>query len=156
MALLLLVSGAQCASPADLKAATVEAFDRYIGQTEQHLNTRKSFLWADESPDRNRRVRKGEVVVEPTGANPLVDVTDGLIHDWVGAVFIPGATLAQTLDHVRDYDRARTLQTSTTFRLTRRIAAASPRPSRSPKWTIPASVMRGNCRRERGTVFCGG
>jgi hypothetical protein len=109
MAVLLWVSSARCASPADLKPATVETFNRYIGQTEQHLNVRKSFLWADESPDRSRRVRKGEVVVEPAGANPVTEVKDGLIHDWVGAVFIPGVTLAQTLDHVRDYDHARTL-----------------------------------------------
>ena len=108
MAVLLLISGAQCALPADLKPATVEAFDRYIHQTEQHLNARKTFLWADESPDRNRRVRNGEVVVEPTGAKPVIDVTDGLIHDWVGAVFVPGVTLAATLDHVQDYDHART------------------------------------------------
>ena len=109
MAVLLLVTSAQRALPADLKGPTVEAFDRYIRQTEQHLNTRKSFLWADESPERARRVRAGEVVVEPTGANPLIEVSDGLIHDWVGAVFIPGATLKATLEHVRDYDHARTL-----------------------------------------------
>lgn len=108
LAVLLLASGAQCALAADLKPATVEAFDRYIRQTEQRLNTRKTFLWADESPERNRRVRKGEVVVEPTGANAVMNITDGLVHDWVGAVFVPGVTLAATLEHVEDYDHART------------------------------------------------
>ena len=108
MAVLLLVSGAQRAFPADLKPATVAAFDRYIHQTEQRLNARKTFLWADESPERNRRVRNGEVVVEPTGARPVLETTDGLVHDWVGAVFVPGVTLAATLEHVRDYDHART------------------------------------------------
>ena len=44
-ALLLLVSGARCAFSADLKPATVEAFDRYIGQVEQRLSARKVFLW---------------------------------------------------------------------------------------------------------------
>jgi len=104
----LLLRGAQCAFPADLKPATVAAFDRYIQQTEQRLNQRKSFLWADESPERSRRVRGGEVVVEPTGAKPLIDITDGLIHDWTGAVFVPGVNLAATLEHVEDYDHART------------------------------------------------
>jgi hypothetical protein len=32
-------------------------------------------------------------------------VPDGLVHDWMGAVFVPGATLAQTLAAVQDYDR---------------------------------------------------
>jgi hypothetical protein len=108
VAVLLLSSAAQCAFPADLKPATVAAFDRYIQHTEQLLNARKTFLWADESPDRNRRVRNGEVVVEPTGAKPVIEITDGLVHDWVGAVFVPGVNLAATLDHVEDYDHART------------------------------------------------
>jgi hypothetical protein len=109
VAVLLLAVGVQDALAADLKPATAAAFDRYIRQTGQRLNARETFLWADESPRRNRRVRHGEVVVEPTGAKPVIDVTGGLIHDWVGAAFIPGATLAATLEHVRDYDHARTL-----------------------------------------------
>ncbi len=108
VALLLLSGGAHCAFTADLKPATAAAFDRYIQQTEQRLNQRKTFLWADESPDRSRRVRGGEVVVEPTGAKPVIDVTDGLIHDWVGAVFVPGVKLAATIEHVEDYDHSRT------------------------------------------------
>jgi hypothetical protein len=107
-AVLLWVSGAQSAFPADLKPATVAAFDRYIRQAEQRLSERRAFLWADESPLRNRRVRNGEVVVEPAGAKPIVEATDGLIHDWVGAVFVPGVNLASTLEHVEDYDHART------------------------------------------------
>ena len=108
VAVLLLTGGAPCAFPADLKPATVAAFDRYIQQTEQRLNARKTFLWADESPDRSRRVRNGEAVVEPTGAKPVIAIADGLIHDWVGAVFVPGVSLAATIEHVEDYDHART------------------------------------------------
>ncbi len=91
--ILLPLLGAQLASAADLKPATVAAFDRYIQQTEQHLNGRKSFLWADESAERHTRVRNGEVVVEPTGSKPVIDITDGLIHDWVGSVFVPRSKL---------------------------------------------------------------
>jgi len=105
---LLLFCGAGCAFPADLSPATSAAFDRYISQAEQHLSGRPTFLWADESPERTRRVRNGEVVVEATGAKPLIEVKDGLIHDWVGAVFVRGVTLAATLDHVEDYGHART------------------------------------------------
>jgi hypothetical protein len=108
MAVLLLLGSAQHAAAADLKPDTVAAFDRYIRETEQRLNARKAFLWSDESPARAQRVRQGEVVVEPTGAKPLTEVAGGLIHDWVGAVFVPRATLAATLEHVEDYDHART------------------------------------------------
>lgn len=108
VAVLLWSAGAPCAFAADLKPSTVAAFDRYIQQAEQRLNARKTFLWADESPDRSRRVRNGEVAVEPTAAKPVIEITDGLVHDWVGAVFVPGVSLAATLEHVEDYDHART------------------------------------------------
>jgi hypothetical protein len=99
---LLLAGGLQAG---DLKPQTSEAFDRYIRQTEQRLDERKTFLWADESPDRARRIKAGEIVVEPTGAKPEIAVPHGLIHDWVGAVFLPGVSLERTLALVRDYDR---------------------------------------------------
>ncbi len=89
----------------DLKPQTSEAFDRYIRQTEQRLDERKTFLWADESPDRARRIKAGEIVVEPTGAKPEIAVPNGLIHDWTGSVFLPGVSLERTLALVRDYDR---------------------------------------------------
>jgi hypothetical protein len=87
-----------------LKPETSQAFDQYIRQTEGRLDARRTFLWAEESPDRARRVRGGEVVVEPSGAKPEIGVPSGLIHDWVGAVFLPGVTLEKTLALVRDYD----------------------------------------------------
>jgi len=89
---------------AELKPATREAFERYIRQTEQRLDERKSFLWADESPDRARMVRQGQIVVEPASAKPVTAVPDGLVHDWVGAVYIPGTTIEKTIAVMEDYN----------------------------------------------------
>jgi hypothetical protein len=89
---------------AELKPATVGEFDRYIRETEQRLADASVFLWADASADRERRVKSGEVVVEPFRGKPVTEVSDGLVHDWVGSVFIPGVTLERTLAMVRDYD----------------------------------------------------
>ena len=47
------------ACAAELQPKTVEAFDRYIRETEQRLTDSKIFLWADESVDRARRVKAG-------------------------------------------------------------------------------------------------
>ena len=91
-------------SAARLTPETMAAFERYIRQTEQRLDERKPFLWADESPDRARLVRQGQVVVEPVGPSPTTPVPDGLVHDWVGAVCIPGATLERTLAVMEDYN----------------------------------------------------
>ena len=89
---------------AELKPRTVIAFDRYIQQTEQHLEGRAQFLWTDESPDRAQRVRRGDVVVEPAGPRAVTEVPDGLVHDWAGCVFLPGVTIEKTLAVIQDYD----------------------------------------------------
>jgi hypothetical protein len=89
---------------AELKPKTVGAFDSYIRETEQRLANDKTFLWADESADRARRVKAGEVVVEPFRGKAVTPVPSGLVHDWVGSVFLPGVTLERTLAMVRDYD----------------------------------------------------
>ena len=81
------------------------AFDRYIQQAEQRMDGRKSFLWTGESDARARRVRQGAMLVEPATGTAETPVAFGLVHDWVGAVFIPGTTLEQTLAVGQDYNR---------------------------------------------------
>jgi hypothetical protein len=105
IAALLAAAGPRCAPAAELKPQTVAAFDRYVEQAEQRLDGRKSFLWAGESAARARRVRQGEIVVEPATGAVETPVIGGLVHDWVGAVFIPGATLEKTLAAGQDYNR---------------------------------------------------
>ena len=102
---LLLAAGAECAPAAELKPQTAAAFDRYVQQAEQKLDGRKSFLWSGESAARARRVRQGEIVVEPAAGMAETPVFSGLVHDWVGAVFIRGATLEKTLAEGQDYNR---------------------------------------------------
>jgi hypothetical protein len=98
-ALLALPAGA-----AELKPKTVEAFDRYIVETEKRLADSKTFLWADESSDRMQRIKAGEILVQPVHAKAVNPVTGGLVHDWVGSVFIPGVTLERALALAQDYD----------------------------------------------------
>ncbi len=62
------------------------------------------FLWTDESADRKNRVQKGEVLTAPAERADDLDVPDGLIHDWTGAIFIPGTTLEKTLALVQNYN----------------------------------------------------
>jgi hypothetical protein len=92
---------------AELKSRTVQAFDEYVRGVEARLDEElkgPTFLWSDQSPQRKGVVRQGEVVAESvTGKNPKA-VPNGLIHDWIGAVFIPGATLEKTLQLVEDYN----------------------------------------------------
>jgi hypothetical protein len=92
------------AAAAELKPKTLEAYDKYIRQTEERLAGAKTFLWADESPDRVRSARQGKVVVQPFFKKPETAVPNALIHDWVGTVFIPGATVDHAIAMVQDYN----------------------------------------------------
>jgi hypothetical protein len=96
-------------SALDLQPDTLRAWDLYIqnvdARVQDRLNARRSFLWIDESADRRMRVKRGDIVVGPVVGRGTQNVPAGLIHDWVGAVFIPGATVDGLLAVVQDYDR---------------------------------------------------
>jgi hypothetical protein len=91
----------------ELQPHTVEAFDHYVRQAETRLDRQahsSDFLWVDGASGRKLRVQRGEAIAEPWAGTGDTGVPDGSIHDWTGAVFIPGATLAKTLALVQDYD----------------------------------------------------
>lgn len=91
---------------AELSKETVQAFERYVRATETRLEEKRArgpFLWADESTERLRQVREGQVVIQPWSGKGDLSVPRGLIHDWIGAAFIPGVSMARTLAWVQDY-----------------------------------------------------
>jgi hypothetical protein len=93
----------------ELQRATAEAWQEYVRGAGTRMQARlgggKPFLWTDETVNRTRRVKRGEIVVEPLAGRGTESVTNGLIHDWIGAVFIPNATIESLLNVVHDYDR---------------------------------------------------
>ncbi len=94
----------------ELKPHTVEAFERYTAATEARIEEQthsSEFLWVDRSPERLRRVRQGELIAEPWSGKPDTEVPDGTIHDWIGAVFVPGAALERTVAFAQDYNNHR-------------------------------------------------
>lgn len=50
-------------------------------------------------------LRAGVVSVRRLGSQQETTIPGGLVHHWVGTVFIPGATLEQTIAVAQDYDR---------------------------------------------------
>jgi hypothetical protein len=93
---------------AELKPETMQAWNQYVLSADSHMNERldpgHQFLWTDESPDRTARLRRGEILVAPMTGLGTRRVPDGLIHHWVGALFIPDATLESVLSVAHDYD----------------------------------------------------
>ena len=89
----------------ELRLATSRAFDRYTALAEQQLNA-GSFLYTDAHPQAKASALRGETVV----TEPKIDgvpVPDGLIHDWLGVLFIRGATIDRVRALMQDYDNYR-------------------------------------------------
>lgn len=97
------------ANSEELQPATIAAWQDYLrgagARMQARLGGRKPFLWMEDEADRMSRVRRGEVVVVPLVGHGTQGVPNGLIHDWIGAVFIPDATIENLLRVVHDYDR---------------------------------------------------
>jgi hypothetical protein len=106
---LITISPSSSAAGAELQRVTLDAWDDYVRHHEELLRARvnggKPFLWIDEVSDRAARVRQGAIVVEPAVENGTKVVTDGLIHHWIGSVFIPNATVGNLAAVIRDYGR---------------------------------------------------
>jgi hypothetical protein len=105
------------AQESTLKPATLTAFDRYAAVTDrrfqQELAPGPSFLRIDSLPAELRAaahlsLKGGEIRIERLetleGGKPI-RVPDGMLHHWVGTIFIPGATLEEVLRLVQDYER---------------------------------------------------
>jgi hypothetical protein len=100
---------------AELKQETIQAFDQYVRVTEEEraAKMRKSgaFLWINSQDDALRqqlheRLARGEVVtkrLETRDDNRPIRIPHGLVHHWVGTIFIPGATLPQTMALMENY-----------------------------------------------------
>ncbi len=91
-----------------LKPETLKAFDEYILAAESAMAqtaTGSAFLWSDGNPKRIQQLRKGATISErfPEGQKAPVEVPAALIHDWVGATFVPGKTVNQVLALLQEY-----------------------------------------------------
>lgn len=101
---------------AELKAKTETAFNTYVAATElrmhEELQPGGAFLYVDrlkenERRDSYNRLKAGEILVEKLetrSSTDIKDVPDGMVHHWVGLVFVPGVSVAQVLPVVQDYD----------------------------------------------------
>ncbi len=91
---------------AEPKPRAVKAFDSYVATAEARIRAEQEsptlFLRAGD-PQAQARLRRGEVLVEKVGETPQ-KIPDGMIHDWVGTAFVPGATVEQVLALVQDYN----------------------------------------------------
>lgn len=105
---LILLAASTCLA-AELKPEAVQAYDRYTHELEARLAAAKPFLWVDAAPERLRVVKSGEVAVDPAKGDGDTFVAGASIHDWIGGIFIPGASLDRVLAVLQDYDRHKSI-----------------------------------------------
>ena len=106
-------ASAQGMPKVELRPETTQAFEDYVRGREARILSHRvnggKFLWADDTDDRRARVRGGEVVIEPFRDRGVTEVKGGILHDWIGAVFVPNTTLAKVLTTVQNYDNHKNL-----------------------------------------------
>jgi hypothetical protein len=97
---------AQAAKPILLMPQTLETFAAYIRDAETRMDQtlQGPFLWSDLDAQRTKQLQEGKVPAQFWAGAAPVEVPNGLIHDWIGAIFIPGATVQGTLALMQDYD----------------------------------------------------
>ncbi len=109
------------AAAADLEERTTRAYDRYAEEiTRRFLERargRAASLSSDALPGSGplsgsgpllgsgRVPRDGEAVIRPGGEDGIIALPGGLLHHWMGASFIGGATLEEALGVSYAYDR---------------------------------------------------
>lgn len=96
-------------SAATLKPETKAAWDIYLQAANDAMRARLQpgahFLWLEDEPGRTEHVRTKGPYIGPAGAHIPKKVPFGLIHDWLGAGFVPNAKIEDILRIVKDYDR---------------------------------------------------
>jgi len=89
-----------------LKPETNQAFDHYVRSVmEERENSLKkdAFLWIDQQkPGMRDRARRGEVILHRFKEG--TKIPDGMIHDWIATVFIPGIKTDAVVSLIKDYD----------------------------------------------------
>jgi hypothetical protein len=103
-------------SAADLQVGAVRNYERYIALTQAQVDAEiaqgSPYLWVERLPEARRvaaetQLHSGGVVIERLETldnGKPISAPGGLIHHWIGTAFVPGATLAQTLAFMQDYD----------------------------------------------------
>jgi hypothetical protein len=86
-----LVAAFAAAEGAELTRETLVAWDRYVAWTEHRMRTDDSFLLQ-------------ETLLETTADGRSIAIPKGLVHHWLGSVFIPNTTVDELVGWLQDYD----------------------------------------------------
>jgi hypothetical protein len=98
------------------REGTLQGYHGYLAKVEARNReglSQGAFLWIDELPEAERehayaKLKQGSVEMRRMGKGETegsAKISGGMIHDWEGMVFIPGARLDQVLAVLQDYNK---------------------------------------------------
>lgn len=105
LAVFALFSAPAQSSASELKEQTLAEWNDYVHAAclrGEERTAESAFLRGGE--EGRERARAGDIIVWREGERDRAKVPHGLIHDWAGVVFIPGAAIGDVLAVARDYD----------------------------------------------------
>jgi hypothetical protein len=117
IAVFLAIGFVQVTLAAELKPATIDAFERYrrIAEAtiEQDASSSDRFLHVFHGDAAARAkadvlLRRGEVAVDrlrATDNGRRIEIPDGLIHHWIGSIFVPNVSLRTAVAVLQDFDQ---------------------------------------------------
>src|SRR5262245_61667680 len=87
-----------------LERKTVEEWNKYVELTEKRINSELSATPV-QLRSKLADLKTGKIQIDPltTSGTQGKDITDGAIHHWFGAVFIPNTNLQKVLAVVQNY-----------------------------------------------------
>ena len=96
------------AEPTTVTSKTLQAWNESIQQTRNELAEESCatdrFLLIDRQPNKVAKIQSGEILAFHGPHGGLLPIPSGLIHHWIGTVFIPNASAANTVRVLQDYD----------------------------------------------------
>ncbi len=93
--------------PVPLNPQTLEAFEAYVLEAERGMEQSLQetvFLWSQQQAERAQKVDEGQIVAQFWSGGGPAKVPSGLIHDWIGAAFIPDSTIPAIFAVIQNYD----------------------------------------------------
>lgn len=104
---LIFLSGLDAQLMTKLAPETSRAFDQYVAGNEPKLieqaRVARPLPWLGE--EARARAASGEVVIRSVSGKNGHPIANGLVHDWIGGMFIPGAKLDQVASVLQDFNR---------------------------------------------------
>lgn len=91
-----------------LEPGTIAAFAAHVKTVEEELagrwNDQAPFVSLDSDRESHQKLLRGDLLIKPANSPNPLEVPNGLVHDWVGAVYIPRTSADRVVSVLQDFN----------------------------------------------------